>query len=203
MSPHACIHIEQYRCGTGHTRRQPGIPKADHISTNRSSSDERRAQLARRQMAGISSAHRYSTIRQLTDSAGAGAMLRPRPVGPRPDVLNAGPMTVQREETWGTPTTLAWTRTNFRPLTPLSLVARTAAVYPHLTSALYEGRSFTWAETYDRCRRLACSLVALASSAGPHLISNEDFTALTADVTKPCTSRTRRVSWVSGWDVIQ
>ncbi|WP_338701901.1 hypothetical protein V5279_43275 [Bradyrhizobium sp. 26S5] len=32
---------------------------------------------------------------------------------------------------------------NFQPLTPLMLVARTAAVYPHLTSALYEGRSFT------------------------------------------------------------
>ncbi|UGY18361.1 acyl-CoA synthetase [Bradyrhizobium septentrionale] len=55
---------------------------------------------------------------------------------------------------------------NFQPLTPLSLVARTAAVYPHLTSALYEGRSFTWAETYDRCRRLACWLVALGIGEG-------------------------------------
>lgn len=55
---------------------------------------------------------------------------------------------------------------NFQPLTPLSLVARTAAVYPHLPSAMYEDRSFTWAETYDRCRRLASCLVALGIGEG-------------------------------------
>jgi len=51
-------------------------------------------------------------------------------------------------------------------LTPLSLLARTAAVYPHLTSVLYEGRSLKWAETYDRCRRLASCLVAFGISEG-------------------------------------
>jgi fatty-acyl-CoA synthase len=55
---------------------------------------------------------------------------------------------------------------NFQPLTPLSLLARTAAVYPHLTSTLYDGRSFTWAETYDRCRKLASCLVALGIGEG-------------------------------------
>lgn len=55
---------------------------------------------------------------------------------------------------------------NFQPLTPLSLLARTVAVYPHLTSTLYDGRSFTWAETYDRCRRLASCLVALGIGEG-------------------------------------
>jgi len=55
---------------------------------------------------------------------------------------------------------------NFQPLTPLSLLARTAAVYPHLTSVLYEGRSLKWAETYDRCRRLASCLVAFGISEG-------------------------------------
>lgn len=55
---------------------------------------------------------------------------------------------------------------NFQPLTPLSLLARTVAVYPHLTSTLYDGGSFTWAETYDRCRRLASCLVALGIGEG-------------------------------------
>jgi hypothetical protein len=50
MRPHACTHIEQYRCGTGHTRRPPDILSADHISTDRFSSDERLARFARRQM---------------------------------------------------------------------------------------------------------------------------------------------------------
>ena len=41
------------------------------------------------------------------------------------------------------------------PLTPLSFLARSAAVYPDHVSTVYEGRSFTWAETYARCRRFA------------------------------------------------
>jgi fatty-acyl-CoA synthase len=55
---------------------------------------------------------------------------------------------------------------NFQPLTPLSFLARTATVYPHLTSTIYEDRSFTWAETYDRCRRLASYLTALGIGGG-------------------------------------
>jgi fatty-acyl-CoA synthase len=44
---------------------------------------------------------------------------------------------------------------NYVPLTPLSFIARTAAVYPNHVSAVYEGKSFTWGETYARCRRFA------------------------------------------------
>ncbi|WFU39574.1 acyl-CoA synthetase [Bradyrhizobium sp. CB82] len=55
---------------------------------------------------------------------------------------------------------------NFQPLTPLSFLARTATVYPHLTSTIYEDHSFTWAETYDRCRRLASYLTALGVGGG-------------------------------------
>src|SRR6201991_5007939 len=44
---------------------------------------------------------------------------------------------------------------NYVPLTPLSFIARSAAVYPDHVSAVYEGRSFTWSETYARCRRFA------------------------------------------------
>src|ERR1700754_871508 len=50
------------------------------------------------------------------------------------------------------------TPANFVPLTPLSFLARSAAVYPNHVSAVYEGRRFTWSETYARCRRLASFL---------------------------------------------
>src|SRR5690349_8795141 len=45
------------------------------------------------------------------------------------------------------------TPANYVPLTPLSFLARSAAVYPDHISTVYEGRNFTWAETYARCRR--------------------------------------------------
>src|SRR5258708_35558885 len=44
---------------------------------------------------------------------------------------------------------------NYVPLTPLSFLARSAVVYPDHVRTVYEGRSFTWAETYARCRRFA------------------------------------------------
>src|SRR5450755_1176832 len=49
---------------------------------------------------------------------------------------------------------------NYVPLTPLSFIARTAAVYPNHVSAVYEGKRFTWGETYARCRRFASYLAA-------------------------------------------
>src|SRR6202051_3731981 len=54
---------------------------------------------------------------------------------------------------------LGKTQANYVPLTPLSFLARSAAVYPNHLSAVYEGRSFTWSQTYARCRRFASSLV--------------------------------------------
>jgi fatty-acyl-CoA synthase len=50
------------------------------------------------------------------------------------------------------------TPANFVALSPLSFLERTAAVYPNLTSAVYEGRVFTWGQTYERCRRFASFL---------------------------------------------
>ncbi|MGM4885938.1 acyl-CoA synthetase [Tardiphaga sp. 20_F10_N6_6] len=50
------------------------------------------------------------------------------------------------------------TPANFVPLSPLSFLKRSAAVYPDLTSTVYEGRRFTWAQTYERCRRFASFL---------------------------------------------
>src|SRR6201992_1879394 len=47
---------------------------------------------------------------------------------------------------------------NYVPLTPLSFLERSAAVYPNHLSTVYEGRSFTWAQTWERCRRFASYL---------------------------------------------
>ena len=52
------------------------------------------------------------------------------------------------------------TPANYVPLTPLSFLARSAAVYPDLVSTVYEGRSFTWSQTYERCRRFASYLAS-------------------------------------------
>src|SRR6266704_6949880 len=50
------------------------------------------------------------------------------------------------------------TPANYVALTPLSFLARSAAVYPDHVSTVYEGRSFTWSQTYERCRRIASYL---------------------------------------------
>ena len=48
---------------------------------------------------------------------------------------------------------------NYTPLTPLSLIARTAYTYPNRLSVIHGDRRYTWAETYARSRRLASALV--------------------------------------------
>src|SRR5580704_17123204 len=50
------------------------------------------------------------------------------------------------------------TAANFVSLTPLSFLARTAAIYPGHLSAVYEDRTFAWSQTYARCRRFASFL---------------------------------------------
>jgi 3-(methylthio)propionyl---CoA ligase len=47
---------------------------------------------------------------------------------------------------------------NFAPLTPLSFIERTAAVYPERLAVVHGAHRFTWKETYARCRRLASAL---------------------------------------------
>ena len=47
---------------------------------------------------------------------------------------------------------------NHVALSPLSFLARSAAVFPTLTSVVYEDRKFTWADTQRRCLRLASYL---------------------------------------------
>ena len=48
---------------------------------------------------------------------------------------------------------------NYVPLSPLTYLERAAYVYPTRLSVVYNDRQFTWAQTYERCRRLASALV--------------------------------------------
>jgi fatty-acyl-CoA synthase len=52
------------------------------------------------------------------------------------------------------------TPANYVPLTPLSFLTRSAVVFPDLISTIYEGRSFTWSQTYARCLRFASYLAS-------------------------------------------
>ena len=47
---------------------------------------------------------------------------------------------------------------NYTPLTPLSFLARSAAVYPHKPAVIHGDMRFSYREFYDRCRRLASAL---------------------------------------------
>jgi len=47
---------------------------------------------------------------------------------------------------------------NYAPLTPVSFLARSAAVYPNKPAVIHGERTFTYAEFFARCRRLASAL---------------------------------------------
>ncbi len=53
---------------------------------------------------------------------------------------------------------LAKNQANYTPLTPLTFIARAAAVYPTRPAVVHGAYRATWAETYVRCRRLASAL---------------------------------------------
>ena len=50
---------------------------------------------------------------------------------------------------------------NHAQLTPLTFVERAAFVYPNRRSVVHGAQTFTWKETYARCRRLASALASL------------------------------------------
>lgn len=58
------------------------------------------------------------------------------------------------------------TAANHVALSPLSFLKRAAQVYPNRTSLIYGDQRFTWAQTEDRCRRLASVLHRLGVSQG-------------------------------------
>jgi fatty-acyl-CoA synthase len=47
---------------------------------------------------------------------------------------------------------------NYAPLTPLTFIEWSAAVYPERTAVIHGARRYTWQETYARSRRLASAL---------------------------------------------
>ncbi len=49
---------------------------------------------------------------------------------------------------------------NHAPLTPLNLLVRAAEVFPDHPAVVYNGRRYSWAETYRRCCRLAGAIAA-------------------------------------------
>ena len=55
---------------------------------------------------------------------------------------------------------------NFAALTPLSFLARTAAVYPDKLAVIDNDRRLTWREFGDRCRRFASALARRGLGAG-------------------------------------
>ncbi|MFI4987232.1 MAG: acyl-CoA synthetase [Alphaproteobacteria bacterium] len=54
---------------------------------------------------------------------------------------------------------LAKNAANFAALSPLGFIERAAAVHPGRTAVVHGNRTWSWAETYARCRRLASALV--------------------------------------------
>ena len=65
---------------------------------------------------------------------------------------------------------LAKNAANYTPLSPLSLLARTAYTYPQRAAVVYGDRTLSWSQVYARCRRLASALKA-------HGIGEEDTVA--------------------------
>lgn len=55
---------------------------------------------------------------------------------------------------------------NYKGLSPLSFLKRSAHVYPDKVAVIHGDRQYTYAEFYERCRRLASSLAAQGIGAG-------------------------------------
>jgi acyl-CoA synthetase (AMP-forming)/AMP-acid ligase II len=55
---------------------------------------------------------------------------------------------------------------NYGPLSPITFLQRAANVYPSRFSVIYGQRRFTWAQTYERCSRMASALVSRGVSPG-------------------------------------
>jgi len=62
---------------------------------------------------------------------------------------------------------------NYAPLSPLSFLPKAAAVHPHRIAVVHGAWRSTWAETYDRCRRLASALAQ-------HGVGRDDTVAILA-----------------------
>ncbi|KAJ1376947.1 AMP-dependent synthetase/ligase [Sesbania bispinosa] len=65
---------------------------------------------------------------------------------------------------------------NYTTLTPLTFLKRAAASYANRPSVIHEGTTFTWSQTYERCRRLAFSLRSL------HIAKNDVVSLLAPNI---------------------
>ena len=63
-------------------------------------------------------------------------------------------------------TGLEQNRANFAALTPLTFLDWSADVYPERLAVVHGSRRYTWAQTRDRCRRLASALTGLGIGRG-------------------------------------
>ncbi|GLJ08962.1 hypothetical protein SUGI_0099340 [Cryptomeria japonica] len=63
-----------------------------------------------------------------------------------------------RENNWKD---LKWFEANRAPLTPVSFLERAGSVYRDGASIIHGSARFTWAQTLDRCIRLASALTSL------------------------------------------
>ena len=57
-------------------------------------------------------------------------------------------------------------KANHVPLSPLSFLPRAASFYPDKEAVVYGNRHYTWAQTYERCKRLASAINKLGVSKG-------------------------------------
>lgn len=55
---------------------------------------------------------------------------------------------------------------NYAVLSPLSYLQRTAAVYPHKVAQIHQDTQYTWAQTHERCLRLASALQQMGIKKG-------------------------------------
>jgi fatty-acyl-CoA synthase len=62
--------------------------------------------------------------------------------------------------------TLKKNKANYVPLNPVSFLRKTAATFPSKKSIVYYNRTYSWLETYSRCKRLASALVLRGLDAG-------------------------------------
>jgi len=52
-------------------------------------------------------------------------------------------------------------RANYTPLSPVSLIRRTALVFPEMPAIAFKDKVYNWAKTFDRCVRLANAIAVL------------------------------------------
>ena len=55
---------------------------------------------------------------------------------------------------------------NYVPLSPLSFLERTKDIYPNYEAIVYESRSYTWSEVYNRCVKFASALEKIGIKTG-------------------------------------